>query len=145
MWIMLNDAFLSIVHKDCQRNELLVRARREGDIERIFPRANVTRSYETDYLFRAVIPRAEVEQAMLGELRRVTYPNFKGSVDDRQLHDAYLGVWQTMARIQVVPPHSQRLPQVPLHDGFSAGTAKVRAAQIALKRFRERRQLRLAV
>src|SRR6185369_9419008 len=106
MWIMLNDAFLSIVHKDCQRSELMVRARRKGDIERIFPHAYVTRSTETDYLFRAVISRAAVEQAMLGELRRITYSNFKDTVTDEPLHHAYLGVWNRMAELQNPRPFS---------------------------------------
>ena len=109
MWLCLNDAFLSIVHKDCQRDELLVRARREGDIERIFPQANVTRSTTTDYLFRSVIPRHTVEQAMLGELRRITYSNFKDTVQDEPLHNAYLGVWNRMAMLQKPRPFSARL------------------------------------
>lgn len=44
MWVFMSDSFLSIVadstvsKSDC----LLVRARREGDIERVFPEAKVT-------------------------------------------------------------------------------------------------------
>jgi hypothetical protein len=37
MGIFLNDAFLSIVDKDGDGTTLLVRARRKGDIERVFP------------------------------------------------------------------------------------------------------------
>ena len=44
MWIMLSDCFLSIVSKDCGPAELLVRARRAGDIEKVFPNAKVTRT-----------------------------------------------------------------------------------------------------
>ena len=44
MWIMMNNSFLSIVSKDCGPAELLVRARRAGDIERVFPDAKVTRN-----------------------------------------------------------------------------------------------------
>ena len=43
MWIMLSDSFLSIVHKDCAQDELLVRARRPSDIESVFPDAKVKR------------------------------------------------------------------------------------------------------
>ena len=42
MWIMTNNSYLSIVSKDCGSAELLVRARRAGDIERVFPDAKVT-------------------------------------------------------------------------------------------------------
>ena len=37
MCLCLSDGFLSIVAKDCADDELLVRARRHGDIERTFP------------------------------------------------------------------------------------------------------------
>lgn len=104
MWLCLNDAFLSIVHKDCARDELLVRARRRGDIEKVFPEAKVIVTMApADYRFRAVLKRAVVEAAVVGEVRRITYPNFKSSVEDRQLHDAYLQVWTTMESIQAGP------------------------------------------
>ena len=44
MWIMTNNSYLSIVSKDCGPAELLVRARRAGDIEKVFPDAKVTRN-----------------------------------------------------------------------------------------------------
>ena len=98
MWVMLNDSFLSIVHKDCAPDELLVRARRKGDIERLFPRSKVTVSEESDYRFRAVVNIANVQSAIALELTRITYPNFKDSVKDKTLHDAYLNVWAVMHR-----------------------------------------------
>lgn len=106
MWLMLNDCFLSIVSKDCARDELLVRARRQGDIEKVFPKAKIIAKARTDYLYRAVIKRTVVEQAMIGELRRVTYSNFKDSVVDDPLHDAYLKVWLEMAKLQPIAPYS---------------------------------------
>jgi hypothetical protein len=108
MWIMLNDCFLSIVSKDCARDELLVRARRKGDIEKIFPEARVVRDVRTDYLFRAVVKRDVVKDALAGEVARITYPNFKGSIaaEERELHDAYLRVWSTMANLQKPRPYS---------------------------------------
>ena len=39
MWIMTNNSYLSIVSKDCGPAELLVRARRAGDIEKSIPRS----------------------------------------------------------------------------------------------------------
>lgn len=97
---MLSDAFLSIVAKDCARDELLVRARRKGDIEKIFPKAEVQRTPNGDYLYRAVIKRGAVRRAMARELDRVTYDNFKDSVQDDRLHGAYLCVWSTMMDVQ---------------------------------------------
>ncbi len=100
MWIFINDAFLSIVDKGGDGTTLLVRARKEGDIERIFPEAMVDVTPHNDYRFRARIDREEVAQAVAVSVRAITFPNFKGSVNDRKRHDAYMGVWQVMHRFQ---------------------------------------------
>lgn len=100
MWIMLNDAFFSIVSKDCARDEVLVRARRKGDIEKVFVDAKVKVDRNADYFYRAPIKRAALSAALAREVERVTYPNFKDSVADRRLHDAYLRVWAAMLDLQ---------------------------------------------
>lgn len=100
VWLMLNDAFFSLVAKDCARDELLVRARRKGDIEKVFPEAKVRRDDGTDYLYRAPIKRDVIAKAMAGEVARINYPNFKDSVTDDRLHNAYLRVWTAMASLQ---------------------------------------------
>ena len=41
MWVQFNNAFLSIVENRDNKLELLVRARIKGDIEKIFPEADV--------------------------------------------------------------------------------------------------------
>ena len=51
MWLMFSDCFLSVVRKNCGPGEILVGARRRGDIERMFPSAKVTEDTKTDYLF----------------------------------------------------------------------------------------------
>jgi len=97
MWIMLNDAFLSIVKKDVRDDELLVRARRLGDIEKVFGRdVVVTRSTDSDYLFRAAIKRDAVVRAIQNEVLRIDYGNFKDSVAETELHDAYLSVAEAL-------------------------------------------------
>ena len=100
MWIFFNNAFLSIVDKDGDGTTLLVRARKEGDIERIFPEAVVNVTPHNDYRFRARIDREEVAQAVAASVRNITFPNFKGSVKDRKRHDAYMGVWEVMHQYQ---------------------------------------------
>ena len=60
MWIMTNNSYLSIVNK-CGPPELLVKARRAGDIEEVFPNAKVTRRTDSDYLYRAILPRDVVK------------------------------------------------------------------------------------
>lgn len=106
MWICLNNAFLSIVRKDCGPDELCVRARRKGDIERIWPEAKVTKYTKSDYLYRAILPVSEVRWAISKLLAAIDYPNFKDSVEDELLHDCYLDVWQTMTKVQELPPYS---------------------------------------
>jgi hypothetical protein len=107
MWLFLNDAFLSIVHKDCPEGSLLVRARRPGDIEKVFGRrTKVTRATDADYLYRAVIERDEVVRAIQREVLRIDYGNFKDSIGDRDLHDAAARVWGAMASLQNPPPYS---------------------------------------
>jgi hypothetical protein len=106
MWICLNNAFLSVVHKECKADELLVRARRPGDIERVFPQAEVFEKRGSDYQFRAVLPRAEVAKAIAASVEAIDYGNFKGSVRDHRLHDAYARVWGVMAKLQPVPPYA---------------------------------------
>lgn len=124
MWIMLNDAFLSIVQKNGSGpGELLVRARREGDIEKVFGRrTKVTRTTDADYLFRAIVSREDCKRAMEREVDRIDYPNFKDSVIDTPLHNAYMGVWTNMASVQNPRPYSTRYKPKKL-------TKKERAAQ----------------
>jgi hypothetical protein len=101
--------FLSVVRKDCAPGQLLVRARREGDIERVFgSHVEVERNTTADYLFRARIPEEEVAKVMRREVLNISYGNFKDSVRDQALHDAYLGCWQALARTQDPPPYSGR-------------------------------------
>lgn len=106
MWLMLSDAFLSIVSKDCKPDELLVRARRKGDIQKVFPQAKVVRMPHADYLFRAVVKREAVMHALSVEVAGIRYPNFKDAVADGPLHNAYLRVWSAMQAIQ--PKRRQR-------------------------------------
>lgn len=101
MWICLNDAFYSIIRPaDVAPGHLLVRARRPGDIERHFPGAEVTRTPGRDYLYRAQVPAADVGRVLAEVVANITYSNFKASVRDGRLHDAYLKVWGTMVGIQ---------------------------------------------
>lgn len=115
MWIMFNDAFLSIVDKSKMQGHLLVRARRPGDIEKIFPGITSRESFGTDYRYRADVPRTRVATA-IGELvmTGINYRNFKSSTKDKPLHDAYMGVWNVMERLQPGGAYARRdAPQRP--------------------------------
>jgi hypothetical protein len=101
MWIFGSNSFLSIVDKgDPSGKTLLVRGRKDGDIERLFPDAVVQVGGGTDYLFRARINREEVALRIADAVREVNYPNFKSSVYENDRHDAYMGVWESMYGFQ---------------------------------------------
>ena len=59
----------------------------------------------SDYLYRAVLPRDVVKQAVAKMIDDIDYPTFKDSVEDRSLHAAYVGVWCAMAGLQHPPPY----------------------------------------
>lgn len=109
MWICFNDCYLSVVAKDCAPDELLVRARRDGDIERVFPGASVSVRFDTDYRCRARIKRADVAAALAARVAAIDYGNFKGSTRDDALHSAYMGVWSSLGRLQPGGPYSDGL------------------------------------
>ena len=107
MWICLNSAFLSIVAPESGSDNLLVRARRPGDIKAVFGKDyKVEKRPERDYLFRALIPREVVADVIAAQLMDLSYPNFKNSVNDRRLHDAYERVWSVMSGLQPTAPYS---------------------------------------
>lgn len=105
MWICTKFGFYSIVDAATEPHHLLVRARRKGDIERIFPDADVRMTQGRDYLYRAEIPRVEVAQRFFELLMEHDAHNFKASVKDRQLHDAYLKVWGVLGSLQPGGPY----------------------------------------
>lgn len=104
MWLFLSDAYFSIVSKDCARDEVLVRARRKGDIEKVFPGAKVREGIATDYQFRAAVKRDDLSKALAGEVARVTYSNFKDSITDPTLHEVASRVWANVLALEKARP-----------------------------------------
>lgn len=125
MWIMLNDAFFSIVAKDCGPDELMVRARRPGDIEKVFPElaGKVKAFTASDYHYRAAVKRERVALAISKAIFGIDYSNFKNSVQDDGLHNAYHRVWHAMADLQPQPPYSGRRRNLtPVEDAYLFAT-----------------------
>ncbi|MDD5276778.1 MAG: hypothetical protein PHR16_11950 [Methylovulum sp.] len=100
MWVVLNDAFLSIVAERDDPNRLLVRARFPNDIARVFPDAEVTETPHADYRFRTFLPREVVASHLADAVRRCDYPNFKSSVWEQWRHDLYLKIWRILYESQ---------------------------------------------
>ena len=102
MWIQFNNAFLSIVENRDNKLELLVRARVKGDIEKIFPEADVFEDDNADYKYRAFIERSIVAEKLKELSLEINYDNFKSSIQfsDNERQNAYLNVWSVMQKIQ---------------------------------------------
>ena len=102
MWVVLNKSFLSIVKNRNNNEELLVRSRVNGDIEKVFKDANVFEDLNADYRYRAYIKRSEVAKTISEELLNINYDNFKNSVskDDKNRLNAYMNVWSSLYKMQ---------------------------------------------
>lgn len=112
-WIITNEGFYSIVTHPTNKKLLQVRARRAGDIEKLFPEAEVIEIDGRDYSFRAYLGRKEVGRAFGEVLGDISYPNFKDSIKDKALKAACNAVWGIMAKLQVRRPYDwteRRLP-----------------------------------
>lgn len=100
MWLVLNDAFLSIVDHRDKKDMLRVRARVEGDIERVFPEIKAEFLRKSDYAYHADVPRSLVAERVARIVSEVDYTNFKNSVKESDRHSAYLSIWSAMHKLQ---------------------------------------------
>jgi hypothetical protein len=100
MWVFMSQSFLSIVAVRGVPGMLLVRARCEGDIERVFPKAKVSTTPGNDYLFRARVPATQVAAAIGAQVQGIDYDNFKASVREHDRHSSYTSVWGSMIQLQ---------------------------------------------
>ena len=95
MWLFSKNNFLSIVRDKGNPNRLLVRGRLKGDIEAMFPAAEVIEGAGSDYLFRAFVDRAAVLNAVADTVSDLDYTNFKNAnAEERKGH--LMEVWRVM-------------------------------------------------
>lgn len=95
MWLFTRGNFLSIVQDLDNRNNLLVRARYDGDIEELFPSAMVRKTPKADYLYRASIDRTEVMEVVAEQVAEIDYANFKSANPKHRQHDL-MKIWNVM-------------------------------------------------
>ena len=98
MWLFTSKSFLSVVSdkENPTGDRLLVRSRIMGDIEEVFPSADVMETPYADYRFRAWLPRSEVTQALSRYGEDLDYTNFKNSVEDKGRIRPLMRDWSTM-------------------------------------------------
>jgi hypothetical protein len=113
MWIFTTKGFFSIVKYDRDARNFVVRSRVEGDIEAMWPAARVHRWPERDYLFRALIPKWEVAEAIDLAVQAIDYQNFKDAVIDKRRSYDYGLVWLAMADMQAALEPVQPKPKTP--------------------------------
>ena len=110
MWIAMNDSFVSIVDNgQGPEGTLTVRARAKSDLVALgfMPIETPSR----DYPFRAFVPRERVAKIIADRLSSINYGNFKGSVGDRDRHDAYYDIWSAMFRFGKVKGFKNARPK----------------------------------
>jgi hypothetical protein len=101
MWIVTNESFLSIVQNRDNPDEFVVRARIDGDIEEFLGRDfTVLETSDSDYRFRAFVPKSVVKVKMMDQINSINYDNFKDSVKDFERKDWYTQIWTVMYRVQ---------------------------------------------
>jgi hypothetical protein len=121
---MLNTAFISAVEDRNDKRLLLVRARRKGDIGRVFGKRaiGVKSDIMADYPYRTWVSKKLFKRVLAESVDRIDYGNFKSSVKDRALHDAYLDVWSAMMRVEkrrrypLFADYAKLDPYLPEHD-----------------------------
>lgn len=98
MWVITNTAFVSIVEHRDDPKLLIVRGRFQGDVSRFLRVPGELQPIEectphADYRYRATVSRELVSQALLREVGKVRYPNFKDSIVAKWRKALALRVW----------------------------------------------------
>lgn len=106
MWLFTSKAFLSVVQHKTDPSVLIVRSRRPGHIQDLFPGVKTVTLDYRDYQYRAELPREVVAERMAQYVREMAYTNFKDSVTENVYHNACFKVWDAMANIQPKAPYA---------------------------------------
>ena len=98
MWLCFNKGFFSVVQSTDpeQSGKLCVRARVRSHLEDAFPKHEIFDTPRRDYPCRVFISGEELSTFLLKQSASIDYDNFKNSVKDRALHDAYTDIWGVM-------------------------------------------------
>lgn len=105
MWLFCKSGFFSAVQHFENPGKIHVRARFEGDLERLCAAHDVTPSVsvtpQNDYRFRMDFDRETWAKIVSEEALEIDYPNFKNAVHDGTQRDhAYMNCWAAMSSAQ---------------------------------------------
>jgi hypothetical protein len=115
MWLFTTKGFVSIVADTADKNFFWVRSRFAGDIEKLFPNAEVVRTPRRDYLYRARLPYLKVRNRIAEEVGNISYPNFKEAVPTKKRQNIYNMVWM---RMYMEGDNRHTLPNVNVRKGI---------------------------
>ena len=96
MWVFMRDSMLALVEHPTEPKIMNVFARIRGDIEKVFPEADVIEAVEGDYRFRTSLPRDRVTQALGLRVGKIDYHSFSDAIEDEERRNTYLQVWSAM-------------------------------------------------
>jgi hypothetical protein len=108
MWAFTQNSYVSIVQKLKSRpDELTVRGRDMESLNRFCDRAGIDRSaifskWPSDYPYRVVATRAQVEEWAIAEVRAIGYSNFKSRAETSRgklYHDVLTSIWSATHRL----------------------------------------------
>lgn len=105
MWLFCKSGFFSAVQHAENPSLIHVRARFEGDIERLcevngIRDVAVEHTPGNDYPYRADFPRSVWAEVVSREASVIDYTNFKNAVHDSTSRDqAYMAVWASLRRL----------------------------------------------
>ena len=105
MWLFTKQGFFSAVQNWNDANLIHVRARFQGDLERLCEKYGVTPKVEslpnTDYPYRMDFDRKTWSEIVRSEAEAIDYENFKDAAHDGTDRDfAYMDVWAAMRSYQ---------------------------------------------
>jgi len=113
MWLFLRESFVSVVQHDDEHRLLVVRSRLAGDIERLFPEAEVAEDPVADYRFCATVPRDRVAQVVANRIQHIDYPSLNEAVEGTERSLGYDRAYGVMLEEQVARYGSQDDDPVP--------------------------------
>jgi len=95
MWLIINEAFLSIVKHRDKEHTYIVRARQESHITDNFSEDKLYVLPKADYPYRADVTTEELTDFLTKYvIERLTYPNFKGSLRTQEFKTLTLPIWR---------------------------------------------------
>lgn len=122
MWIFTKYGMLSAVQHRDKKYTLCVRAR-EPKVLEMFCKRNkikpcIRKTPTADYMYRMEFNKEKFAEAMLNEVLKIDYPNFKGAAchadkkNTARYHDALMDVWCVMRGEQSAIEYGKRRRKV---------------------------------